>query len=44
MNEYIDILQKMFDKYERKPDVYGKLLTLETKILIGRCDYENNKR
>lgn len=40
MTEYINILQEMLDKYERKPDVYGKLLTLEAKILTGRCSYE----
>lgn len=26
MAEYINILQEMLDKYERKPDVYGKLI------------------
>lgn len=44
MNDYISILQEMLDKYERKPDVYGKLLTLEVKILIGGCGYESYKR
>ena len=44
MAEYISILQEMLDKYERKPDVYGKFLTLEVKILTGRCSYGSYKR
>ena len=35
MNAYINILQGMLDKYERKPDVYGRLLVLEVKIISG---------
>jgi hypothetical protein len=44
MADYISILQKMLNKYEQKPDVYGKLLTLEVKILTGRCGYGSYKR
>lgn len=44
MAECINILQEMLDKYERKPDVYGNLLTLEAKILTGRCSYGSYKR
>lgn len=44
MAEYINILQKMVNKYEQKPDVYDKLLTLEAKILTGRYSYESYKR
>lgn len=39
MNEYINILQEMLNKYERKPDVYGKLLVLEIKIISGEYTY-----
>ena len=44
MAEDIKALKKMLDKYERMPDVYGKLLTIEAKILTGRCDYGNYKK
>lgn len=41
---YINILKEELDKYERMPDVCGKLLTIEAKILTGRCDYGSNKK
>lgn len=44
MAEYIKALRKMLDKYERMPDVFGKLLTIEAQILTGRCDYGSNKK
>ena len=36
MDDYIKTLQEMLDKYERMPDVCGKLLIIEAKILSGR--------
>jgi hypothetical protein len=44
MADCINILQRTLDKYERKPDVYNKLLILEAKILTGRCSYGSYKR
>ena len=44
MAEYIRALKEMLDKYERLPDVCGKLLTIEAKILTGRCDYGSYKK
>lgn len=44
MAEYIKALKEMLDKYERMPDVCDKLLTIEAKILTGRCDYGSYKK
>lgn len=44
MAEYIRVLKDMLDKYERMPDEYGKLLTIEAKILTGRCNYGSYKK
>ena len=44
MAEYLKALKEMFDKYEKMPDVFGKLLTIEAKILTGRCDYESYRK